>query len=42
MLTTESSAAKMSVGKEAGAKAWMTKPFQPAQILAAVSQLVPQ
>lgn len=42
MLTTESSSAKMSVGKEAGAKAWMTKPFQPAQILAAVSQLVPQ
>ncbi len=42
MLTTETSAAKMAAGKEAGAKAWMTKPFQPPQILAAVSQLVPK
>ena len=42
MLTTESSAAKMTAGREAGAKAWMTKPFQPPQILAAVAQLVPQ
>ena len=41
MLTTESTAAKKSEGQAAGAKAWMVKPFQPAQMLAAVSKLVP-
>jgi two-component system chemotaxis response regulator CheY len=40
MLTTESQAAKMDEGRAAGAKAWMVKPFQPAQILDAVSKLV--
>jgi two-component system chemotaxis response regulator CheY len=40
MLTTESQAAKMDEGRAAGAKAWMVKPFQPAQILEAVSKLV--
>jgi two-component system chemotaxis response regulator CheY len=40
MLTTESQAAKMDEGRAAGAKAWMVKPFQPAQILDAVSRLV--
>jgi two-component system chemotaxis response regulator CheY len=40
MLTTESQASKMDEGRAAGAKAWMVKPFQPAQILDAVSKLV--
>ena len=40
MLTTESQAAKMDEGRAAGAKAWIVKPFQPAQILDAVSRLV--
>lgn len=41
MLTTESAADKKSQGQAAGAKAWMVKPFQPAQMLAAVSKLAP-
>jgi len=40
MLTTESQEAKMNEGRAAGAKAWMVKPFKPAQILDAVSKLV--
>jgi two-component system chemotaxis response regulator CheY len=40
MLTTESNAAKMAEGKAAGVKAWIVKPFQPAQLMAAVAQLV--
>ncbi|MDQ7913592.1 response regulator [Pseudomonas sp. 102515] len=40
MLTTESDAAKKAAGQAAGAKAWMVKPFQPAQMLAAVSKLI--
>lgn len=40
MLTTESSDNKKADGKAAGAKAWVTKPFHPAQILAAVSKLI--
>ncbi len=40
MLTTESQEAKKREGQAAGAKAWMVKPFQPAQMLAAVSKLV--
>ena len=40
MLTTEGQASKMDEGRAAGAKAWMVKPFQPAQILDAVSRLV--
>ncbi len=40
MLTTESQQAKMQEGKAAGAKAWVVKPFQPPQILDAVSRLV--
>lgn len=39
MLTTESQEAKMREGQAAGAKAWVVKPFQPAQMLAAVSKL---
>lgn len=40
MLTTESGADKKSAGQAAGAKAWIVKPFQPAQMLAAVSKLI--
>lgn len=40
MLTTESSEARKTEGKVAGAKAWVVKPFKPEQILAAVAKLV--
>jgi two-component system chemotaxis response regulator CheY len=40
MLTTESQEQKKKEGQEAGAKAWVVKPFQPAQMLEAVSKLV--
>src|SRR3990172_800824 len=40
MLTTESQQAKMQEGREAGAKAWMVKPFKPEQMLAAVEKLI--
>lgn len=40
MLTTESGERKKSAGQSAGAKAWVVKPFQPAQMLAAVSKLI--
>ncbi|MCQ8103971.1 response regulator [Methylomonas sp. SURF-2] len=40
MLTTESQEAKKQAGQAAGAKAWVVKPFQPAQMLAAVSKLI--
>ncbi len=40
MLTTETQAEKMNEGKAAGVKAWIVKPFQPPQLLAAVSQLI--
>lgn len=40
MLTTESGEEKKQAGREAGAKAWVVKPFQPAQLLAAVAKLV--
>lgn len=40
MLTTESSDDKKRMGQEAGAKAWIVKPFQPQQMLAAVSKLL--
>ncbi len=40
MLTTESQEAKKAEGQAAGAKAWVVKPFQPAQMLAAVSKLI--
>ncbi|MCP4433852.1 MAG: response regulator [Gammaproteobacteria bacterium] len=39
MLTTESQESKMQEGKDAGAKAWLTKPFQADQLLNAVSRL---
>lgn len=40
MLTTESQEVKKQEGQAAGAKAWVVKPFQPAQMLAAVSKLI--
>jgi len=40
MLTTESGEAMKQSGQAAGAKAWVVKPFQPAQMLAAVSKLI--
>jgi two-component system chemotaxis response regulator CheY len=40
MLTTEGQQEKMQQGKQAGAKAWILKPFNPPQLLDAVSKLV--
>ncbi|PIW59260.1 response regulator [Shewanella sp. CG12_big_fil_rev_8_21_14_0_65_47_15] len=40
MLTTESQADKKAQGQAAGAKAWVVKPFQPQQMLAAVNKLM--
>ncbi|MDT9001724.1 response regulator [Paucibacter sp. APW11] len=39
MLTTESQESKKAEGKAAGAKAWITKPFQPSQLVDAVQRL---
>ncbi|MDC8785963.1 response regulator [Roseateles koreensis] len=39
MLTTESQEAKKAEGRAAGARAWVTKPFQPAQLVDAVNRL---
>ena len=40
MLTTEGQEAKKEQGKAAGAKAWIVKPFNPPQLLDAVSKLI--
>jgi two-component system chemotaxis response regulator CheY len=40
MLTTEESNEKKEQGREAGAKAWIVKPFQPPKLLDVVSKLV--
>ncbi len=40
MLTTEAGENRKQEGQAAGAKAWVVKPFQPQQMLAAVSKLV--
>lgn len=40
MLTTENQEAKKREGQAAGAKAWVVKPFMPAQMLSAVAKLV--
>ncbi len=39
MLTTEDEAAKMQQAKAAGARAWLIKPFNPPELLDAVSRL---
>lgn len=39
MLTTETQEEKKELGKAAGAKAWMVKPFSPTQLVSAVSKL---
>jgi two-component system chemotaxis response regulator CheY len=40
MLTTETSDEKKKAGQEAGAKAWVVKPFRPEQLLAVAQKLV--
>ena len=40
MLTTEGLDAKKEQGRAAGAKAWIIKPFNPPQLLDAVSKLI--
>jgi len=40
MLTTEAGEARKQAGQAAGVRAWVVKPFQPAQMLAAVSKLI--
>ena len=40
MLTTESAIDKKKEGKEAGATGWIVKPFNPPQLLDAVSKLI--
>ena len=39
LLTTESDPEKKKQGKEAGATGWITKPFQPDQLVAAVAKV---
>jgi two-component system chemotaxis response regulator CheY len=39
MLTTESQESKKNEGRAAGARAWITKPFQPSQLVEAVNKL---
>jgi two-component system chemotaxis response regulator CheY len=39
MLTTESQESKKNEGRAAGARAWITKPFQPSQLVDAVNKL---
>jgi two-component system chemotaxis response regulator CheY len=41
MLTTESQEAKKTEGRAAGVRAWITKPFQPSQLVDAVARLCP-
>jgi len=40
MLTTESQEEKKRKGLEAGAKAWLVKPFSPDQLLNAINKLI--
>ena len=42
LLTTESSQDRRNLGKEAGANAWMVKPFKPEQLVAVMQKLIPQ
>ena len=40
MLTTEGSNEMKNMGRESGAKAWVTKPFAPEQILKVIDKLI--
>lgn len=40
MLTTEAGEDKKAIGRQQGARAWITKPFRPEQMLMAVQKLV--
>ena len=40
MLTTESQEEKKTAGRKAGATGWMTKPFNPEQLMSIVSKVV--
>lgn len=40
MLTTESRDSRKQEGREAGARAWVVKPFQPESLVDAVSKLI--
>jgi two-component system chemotaxis response regulator CheY len=40
MLTTESQADKKEVGRQAGAKAWIVKPFKPDVLLNVVKKII--
>lgn len=42
MLTTEDAGAKIQQAKEAGAKAWLLKPFDPPSLLDAVARVIPR
>ena len=41
MLTTESQGAKKQMGKDAGASAWLVKPFKPEQLLSVINMVMP-
>lgn len=41
LLTTESDPDKKNQGRAAGATGWLTKPFQPDQLLAVVTRVLP-
>lgn len=41
MLTTESQEARKEEGKSAGATGWITKPFEPEQLLKVVNKVLP-
>ncbi|TGN18450.1 response regulator [Leptospira idonii] len=40
MLTTESQPEKKQMGLDAGAKAWLTKPFSPEELIETISKLM--
>jgi two-component system, chemotaxis family, chemotaxis protein CheY len=41
MLTTETREARKAEGKAAGATGWLTKPFNPAQVLQVIAKVAP-
>jgi len=40
LLTTESSAEKKTLGRQAGATGWIVKPFNPDQLLATIARVI--